>query len=138
MTTGEAMNAVREGRPAGEILVVATDTMVDGVTAEMNIEKTGAVVLHPAFRCARLSLKGLQHLVWSRLQTILHLRRQKKASREARPMEIQMNPLERELERRRHGGQRRRQVKEEYVEIDGAAHSKVTFSDGSIEYYAGR
>ena len=42
--------------------------------------------------------------------------------------DIPMNPLEVELERRRQGGQRRRQIREEY--------SKVIFSDGSFEYYA--
>ena len=50
------------------------------------------------------------------------------------PTEIPVNPLERELERRHQGGKRRRQIKEEYVEVDGIPHSKITFSDGSVEF----
>ena len=50
------------------------------------------------------------------------------------PVDIPVNALERELERRRQGGKRRRQIKEEYAEIDGIPHSKITFSDGSVEF----
>ena len=50
------------------------------------------------------------------------------------PVDIPMNAWERELERRRQGGQRRRQVKEEYVEVEGVPHSKITYSDGSVEF----
>ena len=50
------------------------------------------------------------------------------------PTDIPMNALERELERRRQGGQRRRKINEEYVEINGVPHSKLTYSDGSVEF----
>ena len=50
--------------------------------------------------------------------------------------DIPMNPLERELERRRQGGQRRWKVSEEYVEVDGVPHSKMTYSDGSVDFYS--
>ena len=43
-----------------------------------------------------------------------------------------MNPLEVELERRRQGGQRRQMIKEECEEIDGRAHSKVSYSARSM------
>ena len=41
-------------------------------------------------------------------------------------VEIPMNPLEVELERRPAGGQRRRKVKDKYVEVDGMLHTKTT------------
>ena len=46
-----------------------------------------------------------------------------------------MDPPEAEAGKGSGGGRRRRVVREEYVEIDGAAHSKVIYNDGTFYYY---
>ena len=50
--------------------------------------------------------------------------------------DVPMDPPEAQASHESRGGRRRRVVREEYVEIDGAAHSKVIYNDGTFYYYA--
>ena len=90
-TAGEAMDAVRKGRPTGETLAVTAKAMVDGATVVKDKSvKIGDAVHHQVPQCALQSLKcpPLIELWKSRMirQMSPH-QRQKKASRKARPQQ---------------------------------------------------